>query len=183
MNSLTEWQNFYMIVGSSAGALTGLQFVVMALIADMPIAKDEPDAGDAFATPTIVHFVAVLMLSALAAVPWHALRPAALIWGVAGLAGVAYTLIVLRRMTTQTVYKPVFEDWIFHALLPLAAYAGLAASGLAAFGLAGFAATAHTTAALFGLAGVSLLLLFIGIHNAWDNVTYLVFTKRPKTKK
>jgi len=28
---LAQWQNFYVIAGSSAGALTGLQFVVMAL--------------------------------------------------------------------------------------------------------------------------------------------------------
>lgn len=26
---LTQWENFYIIVGSSAGALTGLQFVVI----------------------------------------------------------------------------------------------------------------------------------------------------------
>ena len=29
---LTVWQNFYVIVGSSAGALIGLQFVVLALV-------------------------------------------------------------------------------------------------------------------------------------------------------
>ena len=30
--ALRNWQNFYEIVGSSAGALTGLQFVVITLI-------------------------------------------------------------------------------------------------------------------------------------------------------
>ena len=33
LSALSRWENFYVIVGSSAGALTGLQFVVMALIA------------------------------------------------------------------------------------------------------------------------------------------------------
>jgi hypothetical protein len=33
---LAEWNSFYVIVGSSAGALIGLQFVVMALIAETP---------------------------------------------------------------------------------------------------------------------------------------------------
>ncbi len=37
MTALSGWQNFYMIVGSSAGCLIGLQFVVMALVANMPI--------------------------------------------------------------------------------------------------------------------------------------------------
>ena len=34
MSLLAAWQNFYVIVGSSAGALIGLQFVVITLIAD-----------------------------------------------------------------------------------------------------------------------------------------------------
>ncbi len=36
MSELTEWNSFYVIVGSSAGALIGLQFVVLALIAERP---------------------------------------------------------------------------------------------------------------------------------------------------
>jgi hypothetical protein len=31
----------------------------------------------------------------------------------------------------------------------------------------------HTTAGLFAIAATSLLLLFVGIHNAWDTVTYI----------
>ena len=34
MTALAAWQNFYVIVGSSAGALIGLQFVVMSLISE-----------------------------------------------------------------------------------------------------------------------------------------------------
>ena len=34
LSPLTQWESFYVIVGSSAGALTGLQFVVIALIAE-----------------------------------------------------------------------------------------------------------------------------------------------------
>ena len=56
MTALSGWENFYVIVGSSAGALIGLQFVVIALIADMPIVRGQAQAGAAFATPTIVHF-------------------------------------------------------------------------------------------------------------------------------
>src|SRR5436190_24376937 len=39
--TLSLWENFYVIVGSSAGALTGLQFVVMALIPDSPTQAGE----------------------------------------------------------------------------------------------------------------------------------------------
>jgi hypothetical protein len=40
MTALTGWDNFYVIVASSAGALIGLQFVVITLIAEMPSARD-----------------------------------------------------------------------------------------------------------------------------------------------
>jgi len=172
MTSLAGWQNFYVIVGSSAGALIGLQFVVMALVADMPRTPVQAQAGHAFATPTIIHFGAVLMLSAALSAPWHNIGGAAVLWGLMGLGGVAYAIIVARRQRVQTAYQPVFEDWLFHAVLPFAAYATLCASACAA--------RAHPTECLFGVATAALLLLFIGIHNAWDAVTYHVFVNKPK---
>ena len=39
MPALTGWENFYVIVGSSAGALIGLQFVVITLIVEIPIVR------------------------------------------------------------------------------------------------------------------------------------------------
>ena len=51
MTATAGWENFYVIVGSSAGALIGLQFVVITLIADMPIAEGGAQASSAFATP------------------------------------------------------------------------------------------------------------------------------------
>ena len=79
---LKEWESFYVVVGSSAGALIGLQFVVMTLI------PERPEAGsrrlmDALATPTIVHFGAVLLLSCLLSAPWK--ETPAVAWGSASL--------------------------------------------------------------------------------------------------
>ena len=71
MNPFAEWQNFYVVVGSAAGALTGLQFVAMALIAEISMGPEETGAGEAFSTPTIVHFGTVLMLSAVLEIPWR----------------------------------------------------------------------------------------------------------------
>ena len=52
---LHEWTDFYVIVGSSAGALTGLQFVVVARIAEARAARSMLEIR-AFGTPTIVDF-------------------------------------------------------------------------------------------------------------------------------
>jgi hypothetical protein len=170
MTALVGWENFYVIVGSSAGALIGLQFVVITLIADMPITRGQAQAGDAFATPTIVHFGTVLLLSAVLSAPWYGFATAAILWGLLGLSGIVYEIIVARRMRVQTAYQPEFEDWLFHVLLPFAAHAMLAVSA--------YAARAHAREALFAVGAPALLLLFIGIHNAWDSVTYHVFVMK-----
>ena len=65
MTALDGWENIYVIVGSSAGALIGLRFVVITLIADMPIARSDAQAGTAFSTPSAVRFGVVRLLSAL----------------------------------------------------------------------------------------------------------------------
>src|SRR2546428_6849965 len=82
----SAWENFYVIVGSSAAALTGLQFVVVVLGAEARSIRD-PELG-AFGTPTIVHFCAVLLISAIISVPWHAVSSAGLALGASGVAGI-----------------------------------------------------------------------------------------------
>src|SRR5262245_61401217 len=159
MPELTEWDSFYVIVGSSAGALIGLQFVVMTLVAEGPPDRIE-EGGAAFASPNVVHFSSVLFLSALLCAPWRSIEPAAVLWGLLGLVGFAYEGIVVRRMQRQAAYRPVLEDWSFHAVLPWIGYAALVVSALVAF--------SHAHEALFGAGAASLVLLFVGIHNAWD---------------
>lgn len=173
MSELSEWDSFYVIVGSAAGALVGLQFVVMTLIAERPPVRS-PEAGSAFATPTVLHFSSVLLLSAVVRAPWRAISPVAVLWGLLGLAGAAYSVLVAWRVRRQTYYRPVLEDWSFHVLLPLLAYALLALTALAA--------PLHVRGALFGVGAAALLLLFCGIHNAWDTVAYYVFVQRKDDK-
>lgn len=158
------WEAFYVIVGSSAAALTGLQFVVIALIAEARTRSTSSEI-DAFGTPTIVHFCAVLLLSGLLSAPWTAVWPASIVVGSCGVSGVVYTFVVIRRGRRQTRYQPVLEDWMWHACLPLAAYAAMLTGSLVL--------TAAPRPSLFVVAASALLLLFVGIHNAWDTVTFI----------
>jgi hypothetical protein len=170
ISAFAGWENFYVIVGSSAGALIGLQFVVLTLISNRPIMQDEARlAGDAFATPSVVHFAVVLLLSAIVSAPWNGIDAVSALWGFLGLSGVVYTIIVVRRLRVQTLYRPVFEDWLFHGILPFAAYVMLAVSA--------WVAHSDERPGMFLVGGAALLLLFIGIHNAWDAVTFHVFTQ------
>lgn len=162
---LSQWESFWVIVGSSAGGLTGLMFVVVALVKESSLPRN-PDSINAFGTPTVIHFVAVLLLAAVLSAPWQRLKDPAHVVGATALAGIVYMLIVLRRMRRQSGYKPVLEDWIWHQILPMIGYVMLfvAAAGLS-----------HDQLwALFLVGAVALLLLFVGIHNAWDTVAYVV---------
>ena len=161
---LSAWESFYVIVGSSAAALTGLQFVVMTLITDLRRRAGEGEIG-AFATPTVIHFGAALLVSAILSAPWETLHGPAVTLGLVAVAGIAYTLIVRRRARSTKGYKPVLEDWIWHSVLPFASYGAMV--------IAAATFLRHERDALFVVAGATLLLLFIGIHNSWDTVTWV----------
>jgi hypothetical protein len=165
---LSGWENFYVIVGSSGGALIGLQFVVMTLIADK---RDLTNAATlaAFGTPTVVHLTGALLVSAIMSAPWPSLVPLSAALGICGFSGLVYSAIVIRRARRQTGYEPVWEDWVWYAALPCGSYAALTAG---AFMLAG------SRRALFVVAGSALALLLIGIHNAWDTVTHIIIVSK-----
>lgn len=168
MLPLTAWDNFYVIIGSSAGALTGLTFVVISLAARRPERSTSRGIA-AFTTPTVVHFGGALFVCAFLSAPWPALTPAAFLLGLSGLAGVAYVAVVVRRVWLLDGYDPVPEDWLWNGVLPFVAYAALLAAALLLPG--------RPTPALFFVGGATTLLVFIGIHNAWDIVTYLVIMR------
>ena len=163
--TLSAWESFYIIVGSSAGALTGLQFVVIALIAESQRARTKMEI-DTFGTPTVVHFCLVLLLSALLSAPWNGSTGAGLAVAAIGLGGLGYTAVVIRRALRPLEYRPVFEDWLWHSILPGIAYATQLVAGVGLLWAPG-------GSRFFALAATSLLLLFVGIHNAWDTVTYI----------
>lgn len=164
VSPLTTWQNFYVIIGSAAAALTGLMFVVITLI-QRTIARRSSGAFAAYSTPTVVHFSAALLVAAILSAPWQALWNAGLLLGLSGLWGVTYDVIVVRRMRRQTAYQPVLEDWLWYAVFPLVSYSTLVVAAIVLPG--------NPVPALFGTGAATVLLLLTGIHNAWDAVTYI----------
>ena len=177
LSTLANWQAFYTIIGTAAATLTGLMFVVITLIAQVRMRGASPSGGLAvFSTPNVLHFGAALLIAAILVAPWQALWPAGLLLGLTGLGGVPYSIIVLRRARRlQTDYQPVLEDWLWYTAFPLVSYTALI---VAAIMLPG-----EAVPALFVIAAATLLLLFIGIHNAWDVVTYLVIEfSQPQNK-
>jgi hypothetical protein len=172
VSALSAWDSFYIIVGPAAGALIGLQFVVMTLMADRP-SPGTAEAGRAFATPTVVHFAACLLVAALIRVPWPVVTFAAWACGAVGACGLLYMALLVLRMRRQQAYQMDTEDRICHVLLPFLGYAVLVLSAVSAL--------PHFDLALFGVGLASLILLFVGIHNAWDAIAFQVMVIRSKS--
>jgi hypothetical protein len=166
---LADWNNFYVITGSSAGGLTGLTFVVIALAAD---ARHVSPVGlHTFITPTIAHFGTVLALAAFLCVPHQTLLSTGIGLGTGGLAGAIYIgWITANFHHNLGKYEPVWEDWTWNVILPGVAYGGLVAMGLLI--------RSYPDGALYGAAAASLLLLLIGIHNAWDLAVWMTLRKQ-----
>ncbi|HTW85065.1 MAG TPA: hypothetical protein VMD91_13435 [Candidatus Sulfotelmatobacter sp.] len=162
MQILSEWSNFYVIIGSSAAALTGLMFVVITLVSH---AQTTREGLSTFSTPTIVFFCKALFVAAVLAAPWHALVTPAILLVLSGAFGTGYSLRILMRSRRLQTYQPDAEDVIWYWTLPMLASLAIVA-GAAALPLA-------ARQALFTLGASSLLLIFVGIHNAWDVVTYI----------
>jgi hypothetical protein len=163
---LTTWNSFYVMIGSSAAALTGLMFVVMSLVSG----RDSSEAGvSTFSTPTVVHFSCALFTAALMSAPFRSLEPIAIVLALVGVAGIVHVLRVARRTSRLENYQPDLEDWTWHALLPFFAYATIFVGALAL--------QAVPARALYAPAAAVTLLIFIGIHNAWDVVTFIATGK------
>ncbi len=110
LSLLSRWGNFYVITGSAAAALTGLQFVVIVLGAQLN--RGSVETNRAFGTPTIVHFGTVLLIAALANVPWPSLLDLAFVLGLCGVGGLLYAALITRTARRQT------EAMFQHRLCP-----------------------------------------------------------------
>lgn len=163
--SLAAWETFYVIVGSSCAALTGLIFVAVSLIPERRT-RHPGLALAAFAAPTVTHLVAGLLVSSLLSAPWREPWQAGLAAAISGVIGAGYCVVVFRRIRRQTDYRPVREDWLWYLVLPMLAYLLLLVMGSL------FPRDPGNTA--FGFAAAVVLLVLIGIHNAWDMVSYMV---------
>jgi hypothetical protein len=165
---LTAWNSFYVMMGSSAAALTGLVFIVVTIVRDQR--RPGSEAGMAtFTTPTVIHFGCALFTSAVMSVPFTSLVPISIMLGLAGAAGLCYVAIIARQTSGLESYRADIEDWTWHVALPFVAYATLVIGAIAMY--------AAPVQALFAPAAAAALLIFIGIHNAWDVVTFLATGK------
>ncbi len=166
---LEGWNNFYVIVGSSAAGLTGLTFVVIALASDANMVR--LSGLRTFITPIVMHFGSALWIAALLCIPGHTTGSLLICMLATGGILAAYSAITTWRMYRgRRDYRPALEDWIWNALLPSLCYLVVLAAGVRLLH--------HVQSALYLIGAAALALLFIGIHNAWDLAVWIT-AERP----
>ncbi|MBV9954744.1 MAG: hypothetical protein JOZ70_05810 [Pseudolabrys sp.] len=159
MEGLHDWHEFYLMLGSSAAALVALLFVAISI--GVGFYTHRNTAGTrTFTSPVIVHFSAVLFISAMALAPTHGVVTLFALIG-AGVVGAGVAIV-----TTSHIFDFMGDGMVeaidnyAYGLIPLAAYVGVIASGILLFN--------HWEWAPELLAASVLTQLLVNIRNAWD---------------
>lgn len=161
------WESFYLLVGGGAGALIGTMFVVATLMADLQSSRMSRGA-QIYITPVVVHFGTALVISILTAVPHISSELLSAILAAAAVVGVGYACMTAYRLfkLDWAAYTPDLSDRFFYGVAPILMYAAL--------GYAAWAIWSKQEDAAYPIGWVALVLLTVGIRNAWDLARALV---------
>ena len=173
VHALERWHDFYVLVGTAGATLVGLLFVALSIGAGF-LSSQRAAPTRAFFSPVVVHFAAVLIVSALALAPEHASIVVSVAIGICAVVGevvsIFTTIQLLRYRWTNYV-----QDHVSYGLLPALCYAGLL--------VAAWMILAGNERALDLLAGALLLLLVVNIRNAWDLMLSMVHHQTERAER
>src|SRR5262245_45860717 len=162
---LHEWHDFYVLLGTASATLVGLMFVA-ASIGTTVFNEDHRAALEAFITPTVVHFAAVLFASLVNMMPIHDWESIGALLGIGGLTGVIYGSRVLLQVVIRHHFNVEVIDRLFYAGIPMTGYLLALAAAVLGF--------LHIAASAYVMATALLMLLLAGLRNAWDMMLWIM---------
>lgn len=167
---LAQWHDFYTLIGTASATLVGLIFVAASIGAE--VFTHAHQAGvRSFLSPTVVHFTAILVICLLASMPTPTCAVVGALEACVGVIGLVYSGWVWRRMLKHGIAASIDTvDRLWYALLPIPAYLLVIAAGVALCKQSWFS--------LDALASALILLLLIGIRNAWDMTVWIIDRRR-----
>ncbi len=163
--TLHDWRDFYLLVGTASATLVGLMFVASSIGASV---FNEKYLGPlrAFITPTVAHLASPLFASVILTMPDHTALSLGGLLGLGGLAGLVYCARVLSLIMRRFASTLDWEDRAFYALLPAFGYFAFLVA-------AGMALAQQPSAAAKLIAAACVILLVAGLRNAWDMMVWL----------
>ena len=168
--ALAHWHEFYMLLGTASATMVGLLFVAATISSDV-FTSGRRAALRVFLSASVIHFSTILVACAIVLVPvmnWEALG--VMITG-CGIFGLGYYGLTWRDMVRDGLSKQIdLEDRTWYAVLPVIGY--LLETG------AGVMLASRLDLGCEALALSILVLLVIGIHNAWDITVWSITRTR-----
>ena len=164
------WHEFYMLLGTASATMVALLFVA-ASVASGVFSTDRPAALRMFLSASVVHFGGILAVCLLVLAPLHSWEPfGALVFG-CGAFGLGYYILTWIGAVRDGLSKAIgLDDRCWYAVFPVIGYLCEAGSGIALI--------VHCNDGAMALAGTMVILLIVGIHNAWD-ITIWTITRKP----
>jgi lysylphosphatidylglycerol synthetase-like protein (DUF2156 family) len=168
---LAGWENYYLMVGSSAAALIGLMFVVMTLTAGRDRAEVQR-GKHLYTSPIVWNLGVIVLLSGAAMAPSVSNRLFGAVAGGLAILGAAAGI----RSAAGIVREPVAPgatgfDMFWYGVAPALVYLCLGAGAAGIFRGHAWAESA--------VAAALMALLLISIHGEWDLVTFLAPEAKP----
>ncbi len=167
LDSLHDWQNFFVVTGGASASLIGLMFVSLSLGAHLVNAENESSIHT-YVNPILLHLAVVLVASCVILVPTHTLLSLAVILAAIGIIGLREAVRVWNGMRRQSSQQAIEDHhWYWHFLLPLFSYV---VACLTALGLI----VSSQAIWLDGVSVMTLTLLITSIRNMWTLVLWVV---------
>ena len=156
---LSEWHEFYALLGTAAAALIALLFVAVSI--STSVLTPDPESRrntSTYLSPVVFHYANLLFLSLIALIPTETCESFALAIAVPGAGSAIYSIVIALRVHRNSMSD--LADRLGYGAIPALCYA---MGPVAALFL-----IEEKPAGLNLLAGAALLLLVINIRNAWD---------------
>ncbi len=163
---LHAWHDFYILIGTASATLIGLMFVAASVGARCFDAEREAPLR-AFLTPTVVHFGAILVTCLMGTVPSQTRSSLCALVLAGGLVGMGFTTRVWMNMHRQGITKTIdLADLFCYLFLPALSYLMMTGFGIVL--------SIRPNLGLELLATTLVVLLLLGIRNAWDMTLWIV---------
>jgi hypothetical protein len=163
--SLLPWHDFYTLVGAAGATLIGLMFVALSLA--IGVRNGTKEDVNIFVTPTVVYFLGVVVVAALAVMPFENARPLGGLIAAIPTFGTPVWIRRLWRLKRKHHESPLNrQNWLWQWLVPAVAQVLLF--------LAGMAFVSGDSRAPFLLAASLVVLLVVGVRNAWTFMIWIV---------
>lgn len=167
LQTMRDWQNFYMLTGAAAATLIGLLFVAISISVGANLSLQRArNSLRTFVSPILVYYAQVFAISCLMVMPLQSRNIPGLVIIVLGGINFFLALKVCWRILVLHRDEMDLGHWIWHFSLPLIAGILLVCIAIGFFN--------DTQLAAPGLAITDMLCLTIGLRNTWVLTLWLL---------